>query len=68
MAKTRDKIVKASNQGRRVMRPWQLVLSILGLVVSIGAFVLLPDPTLRVLCLATTAWLVWQLLRAAGLL
>lgn len=66
MAKTRRGSKAASDQRPHTVRPLYLILLILGLIAAVVAFMLIPDPGLRVICLATIAWLVWQVLRAIG--
>ena len=66
MTKSKSKSGEASGQSRRPMRPLYLTLIILGLLVSVLAFIFVPDPMLRIMSLATAAWLMWQFLRAIG--
>ena len=66
MAKAKHKPSTASNQGPHAVRPLHLVLIISGLCVTAVAFAVVQDPTLKILCLATAATLVWHWLRASG--
>jgi len=65
MAKAKRKPSEASNQSTRTVRPLYLALIILGLIVSAIAFVLVPT-SVKGMCVATAAFLVWQWLRVTG--
>jgi Flp pilus assembly protein TadB len=65
MAKAKRRSSEASNQSPRTARPLYIALLILGLIVTAIAFVLVPT-TIKGMCLATAAFLVWQLLRVTG--
>ncbi len=65
MAKAKRRRGEASKQSPRKVRPLYLVLTILGLIVAAIAFVLVPT-SVKGMCLATAAFLVWQLLRVMG--
>lgn len=65
MAKAKKKSDTVSNQGPHALRPLHLALILLGLCVMAIAFAIVPS-SLKVLCLATAAWLVWHWLRASG--
>jgi Flp pilus assembly protein TadB len=65
MAKAKRRSNEVSSRGPRTTQPLYIGLIILGLVVTLVAFVLVP-PSVRVICLATAAFLVWQLLRVIG--
>jgi hypothetical protein len=65
MAKAKRRHSEASKQGPRTARPLYLALIILGLIVSAIAFVLVPT-SVKGMCVATAAFLVWQLLRVTG--
>jgi hypothetical protein len=66
MTKVKRKPSTASNQGSHVVRPLHLALIVSGLCVTAVAFAVVQDPTLKILCLATAATLVWHWLRASG--
>ena len=65
MSKVKRKPSEASNQSPRTVRPLFVALIILGLIVSAIAFVLVPT-SVKGMCVATAAFLVWQLLRVTG--
>ena len=65
MAKTKRKPSEASNQSPRRVRPLFVALIILGLIISTIAFVLVPT-SVKGMCVATAAALVWMWLRASG--
>ena len=65
MAKAKRKPSEASNQSPRKVRPLFVALIILGLIVSAIAFVLVPT-SVKGMCVATAAALVWMWLRASG--
>ena len=65
MAKAKRKPSEASKQGPRTARPLYTILIILGLIVSAIAFVLVPT-SVKGMCVATAAALVWMWLHASG--
>jgi hypothetical protein len=66
MAKSKRRLSTVSNQGPHAVRPWHLALIVSGLCITAVAFAFVQDPTLKILCLATAATLVWHWLRASG--
>ncbi len=67
MAKAKRRHGAESKQGPHKAQPLYLALLILGLIVAAIAFVLVPT-SVKGMCLATAAFLVWRLLRVTGLL
>jgi len=65
MSKAKRKPSEASNQNPRTVRPLFVALIILGLIVSVIAFVLVPT-SVKGMCVATAAALVWMWLHASG--
>ena len=65
MAKAKRKPSEASNQSPRRVQPLFVALIILGLIVSAIAFVLVPT-SVKGMCVATAAALVWMWLHASG--
>ena len=65
MAKAKRRHSEVSKQGPRKARPLYLALIILGLIVSAIAFVLVPT-SVKGMCVATAAALVWMWLHASG--
>jgi hypothetical protein len=65
MSKAKRKPSEASNQNPRTVRPLFVALIILGLIVSAIAFVLVPT-SVKGMCVATAAALVWMWLHASG--
>ena len=65
MAKAKRRTSEASNPSPRTVRPLFVVLLILGLFVTAIAFVVVPT-SVKGMCLATAAFLVWRLLRVIG--
>ncbi len=65
MAKSKRRPSEASNQSPRKVRPLYLALIILGLIVSAIAFFVVPT-SVKGMCVATAAALVWMWLHASG--
>ena len=65
MAKAKRKPSEASNQSPHTARPLFVALIILGLFVTAIAFAVVPS-SVKGMCLATAAFLVWRLLRLIG--
>ena len=65
MAKSKRRPSEASNRSTRTVRPLFVALIILGLIVSAIAFVVVPT-SVKGMCVATAAALVWMWLRASG--
>ncbi len=65
MTKAKRRSSEASNESPRTVRPLFVVLLILGIFASAVAFAVVPT-SVKGMCLATAAFLVWRLLRVIG--